>query len=100
MKSYKEFEKVHIGDSDIAGLVLRSPSKVQELAFGEDGSYSAYVVDGEVEIGEHYEKVYAAYGWLKIYDDNGLSASFAGNIITVYRSGDYGCIIQIKETTK
>ena len=101
MKKYKDFEKLYIGSSDIATLVLVGPSPETELIkpeilhFGGDGSYSAYVVVGDdVEIGAHYEKVATFNEWMKVYDDYERTAKFAGNEINVYRAGDYGCIIQ------
>ena len=66
----------------------------QFLFFGEDGSYRAYMVTGaDVEIGSHYEKVAAFKGWLRIYDDGKTFEKSAAEI-NVYRSGDFGCIIQ------
>lgn len=63
--------------------------------FGEDGSYRAYMVTGaDVEIGSHYEKVAAFKGWLRIYDDDGKTFEKSAAEINVYRSGDFGCIIQ------
>lgn len=95
MKNYKDFEKVFIGDSDIASLTLRSPMEATVLNFGEDNSYKAYIVEGNAEIGEHYDKVYECNNWLKIYDDDGLSAEFDADYIAVYRAGEMGCIIQL-----
>lgn len=63
--------------------------------FGEDGSYRAYMVTGaDVEIGSYYEKVAAFKGWLRIYDDDGKTFEKSAAEINVYRSGDFGCIIQ------
>ena len=68
----------------------------EALTFGGDDSYDAYIVDGEgVEIGKHYTKVASFNNWLKIYDDMGLSYKVDGGEINIYRSGMYGCIIQI-----
>lgn len=43
MKTYKEFEKQYIGDSDIACLILvgcgENGIKLRELHFGEDNSW-------------------------------------------------------------
>ena len=95
MKSYKDYPKKHIGVSDISALVLRSPDGVAELNFGADGSYSAYICDGVVEIGEKYELRYEAKGWLWIYDDTGITEKINANCIRVYRAGDMGCVIQV-----
>lgn len=100
MKSYKDFAKESIGSSDIGALVLVGGWRYgyiqnQFLFFGEDGSYRAYMVTGaDVEIGSHYEKVAAFKGWLRIYDDAGKTFEKSAAEINVYRSGDFGCIIQ------
>ena len=100
-KSYKEFEKVYIGDSDIASLILAggglyTPIWTQTLSFGEDASYYTYVVNGkDVEIGAHYREVAKFKSWLKIYDDYELVKTFKANKIVVYRAGEMGCIIQL-----
>ena len=54
MKSYKEAEKIFIGESDIAALVLvgckGDKGVVPEmLHFVEDGEYSAYLVTLKLE---------------------------------------------------
>ena len=100
--NYKNFEKIYIGDSDIASLVLRTPTKVDILKFGGDSSYYAYECFGEVEIGEHYSKVFSGETWLKIYDDEGLSYSHSEyngkyKSFDIYRAGEYGCIIHWHE---
>lgn len=95
MTHYKEYDKKYIGSSDIASLTLRFPGGVSVLNFGEDGSYTAYVVDGKAELGEHYKQVLQAKYWLKIYDDTDLVRELDGDTITIYRAGDFGCIIQI-----
>ena len=98
MRSYKEFDKVYIGDSDIASLTMRSVHDVCPLDFTEDSTYHAYVCYGDdVEIGEHYHKVFEGETWLKIYDDNGLTYNaYRPNgykMVAVYRAGGFGCII-------
>lgn len=50
MKSYKDFEKMYIGESDIASLTMVgfAPEQgltAQLLHFGGDNAYSAYIVD-------------------------------------------------------
>ena len=99
MKSYKDFERVNIGSSDIASLTLRSCGNIGDLHFGEDGSYSAYEVIGEAYIGEHYTKIFSGEHWLKIFDDCGLAynAEHPGMAVDVYHAGMRGCIIHWHE---
>lgn len=98
MKNYKEYEKRFIGSSDIAALILvgcdENGLKTSTLDFGEDGSYMAYVVDEDAEIGAHYKKVADFKHWLKIYDDDELTYQVNAQEINIYRAGDFGCIIQ------
>ena len=94
MKTYKDFEKVYIGSSDIARLVVAGANKEPMiLRFGEDSAYSAYFVSSPADIGEHYSKVYECDVWLKIYDDRELAAEIAAEHIEIYRAGQMGCII-------
>ena len=97
MKNYKDYEKVFIGDSDIAALILSGDKGDVELKFGQDGRYNAYLVERteseEVQIGEHYHKVFETDKWLKIFDDGGLTKVLFGKI-TIYRAGE-GCIIEV-----
>lgn len=100
MKSYKKYDNITIGFSDIAQLILRFPCQPPvELNFGGDGEYIAYIVDEDAEIGAHYHEVARGDYWAWIYSDEGrtLRIDTAGNVgeIVVYRAGDYGCIIQI-----
>lgn len=93
MKTYKE-NKIYIGSSDIASLVVSTPDDVRYLHFGEDGEYYAwYVDDPEVEIPDHYRLMVVAESWLKIYDDNELVFNERG-IFEVYRAGEMGCLIR------
>lgn len=98
MKNYKEYEKRFIGASDIAALILvgcdENGLKTSTLDFGEDGSYMAYVVDEDAEIGAHYKKVADFKHWLKIYDDDELTYQVNAQEINIYRAGDFGCTIQ------
>ena len=97
MKTYRDFPKICIGDSDIASLVVRDTSGVRELRFGGDNCYYAYECFGEIEIGGHYHKVFDLTAWVKIYDDQGLVYDFykkqGFEKCSIYRAGDYGCII-------
>lgn len=102
MENYKECPVAYIGDSDIAALILvgyRNGSKdglvTEPLYFGMDGSYKAYIVDEETEIGKHYKLKATFNYWLKIYDDDELVHNIKAKEIKIYRAGDMGCIIQI-----
>ena len=101
MKTYKDFEKQFIGCSDIASLILAGyvegkGMNLKELHFGQDASYSAYIVEGnDVEIGSHYNKVAEFNSWMKIYDDEELTKSFHADRIIVYRAMEMGCVIQL-----
>lgn len=100
MKTYKDFEKQYIGSSDIASLILAGCNGGEgfvtiPLDFGQDNSYYAYIAEGEVQIGKHYEKKAEFDSWMKVYDDEGLVKQFKGKKIIVYRAAEMGCIIQI-----
>ncbi len=102
MKNYKDFERKTIGCSDISALILvgcrgEEGLKTEVLDFGEDGSYRAYIVDADTEIGIHYKKVATFNSWLKIYDDYELTYKVYANEINIYRAGEFGCIIQVIE---
>jgi hypothetical protein len=96
-KKHYDCELADIGFSDIASLTLRSCDKVGILRFCEDDSYCAWIADDFCEIPEHYNLVFECGTWLYIYDDNGLAWKTEENYtaIKVYRSGGYGCIIQL-----
>ena len=104
MKSYKDFNKISIGASDIASLVVVMPRErgnlewASTLHFGGDGDYRAYYCWGDdVTIGEHYKLVATGHAWLKIYDDAGVSLAARNSdnypIVDIYRGGGMGCII-------
>lgn len=101
MKRYDDFDKYPIGGSDIAALLLSGPSGPSEpltakyINFGEDGEYSAYIVEGEAEIGTHYSLVAEFYNWMNVYDDDSLAVDFKAPHIKVFRAGERGCIIQL-----
>lgn len=95
MKDYHEYPKQFIGSSDIASLLIRTPLECRVLDFGGDGEYSAYVVDKDAEIGSHYQKIMTAKGWAWIYSDLARVCKFEGDEINIYRSGGYGCVVQI-----
>lgn len=97
MRSYKLYESSYIGD--IAALILAGISdgglQSKVLDFGEDGRYSAYIVDEDAEIGSHYEKQHEFTNWMTIYDDDTCVRTYHAEKIIVYRAGDFGCIIQL-----
>ena len=95
MKDHHEYEKIGLGYSDIAQLVLRSPDKLYGLDFGGDGDYSAYLVDEDCAIPESYKLRFEAKHWIMIYDDVALRFQAYGEFIRVYSRGEFGCIIQI-----
>ena len=102
MKNYKTYEKKRLGGSDIASLILVgiSPSgglKTAALPFGEDGEYSAYIVDEECEIPDYYDLAESFVKWARIHDDQGFTTYFYGQEINIYRAGSFGCIIQVKK---
>ena len=62
-----------------------------------DGSYYAYLVDDNAEIGAHYELTHTCSGWLWIYDDERRTFKTSGfaKEIRIYQAGAQGCIIQL-----
>lgn len=101
-KKYKDFDKISIGSSDCASLVLvgitENGLESEILSFGQDDDYKAYIVAGyedDVEIGPHYELKATFEKWMKIYDDDGLVKTFESYKIKVYRAGEMGCIIYL-----
>lgn len=94
-KSYKDYDVRFIGASDMASLTLRSPNGVAALNFGQDGGYTAYIVDENAVIGSHYTEVYSCQRWLWVFDDTERSARFKADTIKIYRAGEFGCIIQL-----
>lgn len=102
MKSYKEYEKVYIGSSDIATLTIvalrdNGQPLAQTLDFAIDSNYFAYIVDGEAKIGDHYKLTQTCRYWMKVFDDQELTLDLHAPIINIYRAGDCGCIIQCLE---
>lgn len=92
-KSYKDYEIISLGGSDIARLTLTSPEGADILKFGMDSSYNAYLVPIETEIPDYYKKVFSCTDWLKIFDDTRLTFRLDAKRINIYRSGEHGCII-------
>lgn len=97
MKNRKEYGRVFIGSSEIATIIAKGPMVLGEIAFGEDSSYYAYLVDGECEIPSAYKLVFETDGWLKLYDDYSLTVDmWSKGSIKIYRCGMQGVIIQVE----
>lgn len=104
-ESYREFNEISIGTSDIATLIMvgcpveESDELITKpLYFGEDGDYKAYYINEDnIDIPERYEKVAEFSTWLKIYDDTGLTSTIKGERIEVFRAYDFGCIIKVSD---
>lgn len=102
MSFYKDYAKKYIGQSDCARLILEGCDinekiKLERLDFGEDGSYSAYIVDESCEIPSHYEKQCTFFNFVNVIDDSGITEKLYGREIAFYTAGDFGCLIQVKE---
>lgn len=94
---YKEM-KMGIGSSDVAALVMDSASTdPARLKFGADGNYSAYVVTSSALIPNHYTRIYGSRSWLRIFDDNGKCLEFQAPNISVWRAGEFGCIVCLED---
>lgn len=104
MKDYHDYLKKFIGMSDIASLILvgldeDEKLKTMPLNFGEDGDYMAYIIPGDVDVPDYYEKIADFSYWLKIYDDDELTSEFNAKKIEVFTAGDFGCIIRLSKDT-
>lgn len=107
MKSYKDFEKIYIGYSDVAALTIQvcgdDGISAFPIFFGSDGGYSAYFVDAPAEIGGHYKliKTVEFCSWFKVFDDEGktfyhrLDWKTHQNVLKIWRAGEYGIIFQL-----
>lgn len=101
-KDHHQYKSHDLGFSDIATLVIETVSQdglaLEALPFGEDGRYSAYIVDAECEIPDTYERMitHEGRGWLRVYDDEMVTyrAKFEHGI-RIYRRRSRGCIIQL-----
>jgi hypothetical protein len=99
MGYYKD-ESHYLGYSDIASIIVRTVNKLEEVHFGGDGDYSAWIVRGDsAKIPSHYHPVFedASAGWLDIYDDHERTMHELCDACTIYRAGGYGILIHIKE---
>ena len=97
--NYKEYTTITIGYSDWASLYLETSSgEKAQLEFFVDGCYSAYMVDKQCEIPEHYYLQGVYHGTLSIFSDDLSGLKIVPltdeDEIRVYRAGDFGCIIQ------
>ena len=99
MKSYRDYDKEFIGESDVAAVTMIGPYGYELVArvikFGGDGDYRAYIVDEDAEIGAHYTEVARFKTWMKIVDDSAIQREFHADKIVVYQAGEYGCIVQL-----
>lgn len=98
MKSYKNYYKTCIGGSDVAHLTLKTSNGTTEsLYFGGDGNYSTYIVNEYTPVPKHYHKEFECNDSLEIYNDFGeLEWSAKAKNISVYRAGEYGCLIKLE----
>jgi hypothetical protein len=97
MKHYKTNSR-YLGYSDIASLIVRTPNRLEEIHFGGDNDYSAWIVrDEESKIPSHYTKVFedSNASWLDIYDDNERTFHEFCHGCSIYRAGDYGILIHL-----
>lgn len=96
MNEYKK-EFAQLGCSDYASLIVVTTDdqglSLNDLHFGGDGCYKAWIVNDEDLIPEHYKKVINGYNWMKIYDDEGLTIVINSKFIEVYRAAEMGCLI-------
>lgn len=110
--------RIALGESDIAQLTLlgckHEGAVPSALKFGGDGEYHAHLVydkaliPGHYTLIEKYESMCEFHHmdgststsrldtWLKIFDDNSLVCELTGKEISVYRAGDYGCLIYVE----
>ena len=93
MKNYKEFEKISLGGSDGAAIIMASYPKLEYLFFGGDGKYKAYFINEEIELPAHYTKQAEFENWVRIYDDDERMVTIEAKYIEIYRSGEFGCLI-------
>lgn len=113
MKSYKDCPVISLGYSDIATLIVvgcrawhdgkSSCLKLDEIHYGGDDFYDAYLVtDKDVEIGNHYKKVFECESWLKIYDDDTcvFKSDYQYNRFEIYRAENFGTIIRCLKSRK
>ena len=93
--NYKEYNKIYIGETDVAGFIFKSPNKLVELHTGSDGAFDAYLVDGKCDIPRHYSLWEKFNDWLWIYDDTERTAKIISKNIEVYTAGKRGILIKV-----
>ena len=98
-EAYKYFEKVLLGSSDVAEVILRNSEKLERLHFGGDGSYEAYFINEVIKLPAHYTKEAEFKKWLWIYDDSELTVKIEASKIEIYRAGEMGCLIYAPDGT-
>lgn len=90
--------KTYIGSSDIASVYITGSKDgntvINEIHFGGDDSYHAYMADETVIIPDYYRLVADVEGPATITDDYESFAIENKGPIRVYRAGEMGCIIQ------
>lgn len=98
MKNYKNYTKQYIGGSDIALLTAVGPGEEEMqsvfIRYGGDGEYSAYIVDEDAEIGDHYKKIATFNHWLKIYDDDSKTLDINADKIEIFRAAERGTVVK------
>lgn len=93
--TYRTYRQENIGSSKIAALTLIGPSPDAPgglasvpVFFDKNGNYSAYIVDGNVEMETGCSLAASFTSWMKIYDDNGLAREYRAGRICVYHGHD------------
>lgn len=99
MKNHYEYPLTYIGESDVSILTLVGNTQFGATAcplhYGEDGAYTAYLVDKDAEIPFCYKFTNSFVNWVRIFDDKELVKEIEGDHINIYRSGKFGTIIQV-----
>ena len=93
MRTYKSFKRIKLGESINSSLLARGYDNLAEIKMGKSGKYSAYFVNEEISIPEHYTKVFECHNWLSIYDDDVKVAEIRAELIQIFRAGDFGMIV-------
>lgn len=90
---------VPAGFSDIASLVYRfCEGGTGELDFHGDDDYECYIIDDSVNVPSHYDEFVSGETWVWIYDDIGKVISIRAPYISIYRSGGYSLLIQVRKS--
>lgn len=99
---------ITLGSSDKARLLFADFDHAEWINFGEDGAYQAYLVnrflkdEAEVAIPEYYHQVAQFHDNLLVYDDTEKILDTVNNpncpygaVFSVYRAGEFGCLIEV-----